>query len=205
MSDTTQPRDTAGRFGETVGSEPVVDLASLNLWSDTGTFEFPPAFKDVPHLAKFWSDVEIPDEALLATRTAFETRAETEYLIEREMFRQEDLRGFVTRLDEWAAQRRESYRGVRALGIAPSTVAPLVRMTKMVSSARALGPDAEATVRDVKVTLPGTDGASRTVGFFVDYYRSLDLEKDMVDKQRANAVTNIIDKERGIIAAANQR
>lgn len=65
---TEQPRDADGRFAEVRASE-----SGAELTTGGGTFYFPPTVGSSRELVDFWSQVQIPDEALVRFREAYRT------------------------------------------------------------------------------------------------------------------------------------
>lgn len=162
---TDQPRDRAGRYQETLKDDPgqlALDSGALDLGSNTdGTFEFPPYLPTAARIIDFWTQVEVPEEVLVATVAAYDARLAAHARALHAKWAERNPKPLKPEMvNDWEAQAAEWARTQLPFPekIPPLWVLPLVRVAKMIESTGYLdsGSPAEAKqVRGLRVTFPG--------------------------------------------------
>lgn len=192
MASADQPRDRAGRYQEMLKDDPgqlALDSGALDLGSSTeGTFEFPPYLPDAARIVEFWTEVEVPEEVLVATVAAYDARLAVHARALRAKWEERNPYPLRPELvPEWEAQATEwaQTRLPFPEKIPQLWVLPLVRVAKMLESTTYLAGSAPADVKQVKdlrVTFPG--GARKTMAQWAAEYQIGELLPLMNDFSR---------------------
>lgn len=168
-------------------TDQTLDLVSLH---GRGTFDFPGSFSDADDLVEFWSTVEVPEKALLATQLAYKARwdeAWQEAIKDYEGFagacprnNLQDMRAWGDARLKYVQENHANYPKVQGTprNLSAHHVRPLVIATKMWASAHTLAPEERDKVHKMMVKFPSYE-KPLPVERLVQWYRSHDIEKHM--------------------------
>lgn len=191
-----QPRDRGGRYQEMLLSDPgqlALDSGALDLGSSTeGTFEFPPYLGDAAKIIEFWTEVEVPEEVLVATVAAYDARLALHAKKLQAAWEQHNpkpdrpdlVQAWQQAATDWARSQLPFPERIPDLW-----VRALVKLAKMQESTVYLErskPEDVRQVRSLRVSFPG--GQEKTVQQWVEEFRIVELLPMMNDfNRRASA------------------